>query len=433
MTEHTVPGTSDARHDEAGAWLTCLSCGRDQPLGPFFWGCPHCTAGSGSGTLEVRYGQALAGAAWEARSAAATVRGQTTLWERPGLLPPVGREHQRTLGEGNTPLLRLERLSDAAGFDDLYLKNEAANPTWAHKDRFHAVAMAMAAQLGYDRVVSSSTGNHGASMAAYAALHGLRSLVVCHEATPPLLTDLMRAYGATVVQTDDAGRSALLRALVAEHGWYPATMATPLSTANPFGVEGYKTIAYEIVEELGRAAPAHVVTSTAGGDGLYGIWKGMTELRAAGRAQRLPRLHSCQPANVAPLVHAFEQGLAEIVELPTAYSRALSIADPIGGSHALEAVRTSGGSGIAVTEDEILAAQRLLFSCGLAPESASAAALAGTLRLIDGARGKLEGPVVCVLTSTAVKWPPAVAEVAGLATGALLRGHLDVARLADLL
>jgi len=266
--------------------------------------------------------------------------------------------------------------------------------------------------------VSASTGNHGASMAAYGALHGLRALVLCHEETPPLLTDLMRAFGATVVQTDQAAREALLGALVAQHGWYPATSPALPPVANPYGAEGYKTLAYEIVEGLGGQAPAHVLTPTAAGDGLRGMWRGFRELHAAGLIGRLPRLHSCQPAAVAPLVRAWEGGQPDVVELASGRSRALSIGDRISGSHALAAVRASGGSGIAVDEEEIEQAQRLLARCGLAVESASAAPVAGALRLRAALNGDVEGPVVCVLTSAAIKWP---AEMAGLARGKLLR------------
>lgn len=417
MPENEVDGT---------AWLVCALCAAAQPLGAAFWGCTACAAEGRWGTLEVAYAPALAQRAWVGWPAQGRRAAGASLWDRPGLLPPVAAARRLSLGEGGTALPRLEPICQAAGIAELYLKNEGGNPTWAHKDRFHAVAVAMAAELGYAKVVSASTGNHGASMAAYAALHGLRALVLCHEETPPLLTDLMRAFGATVVQTDQAAREELLCALVAQHGWYPATSPALPPVGNPYGAEGYKTLAYEIVEGLGGQAPAHVLTPTAAGDGLRGMWRGFCELRDAGLIERLPRLHSCQPSDVAPLVRAWEGGQPEVVELASGRSRALSIGDRISGSHALAAVRASGGSGIAVGEEEIEQAQRLLARCGLAVESASAAPVAGALRLRSILHGEVEGPVVCVLTSAAIKWP---AEMGGLARGALLRDAHSVAEL----
>jgi threonine synthase len=184
----------------------------------------------------------------------------------------------------------------------------------------------------------------------------------------------------------------------------PAFTLWPMPFSAPLGVEGYKTIAYEIYRDLGERMADRIYIPTAGGDLLAGIWRGQCELARGGQKNISGRLVACQPTGAAPLVTAFDAGADEITYLENAHSFALSIADPITGRMALDAVRATNGDAVAVTDAEIYAAGRLLASYGLFVEPSSAAPVAA---VIKQARLKPElhaEKIVCVLTSSALKW-----------------------------
>jgi threonine synthase len=320
------------------------------------------------------------------------------IWRFAPLLPVDEERFQVSLGEGGTPLVLLPRVSQATGLPNLYFKNETANPTWSFKDRFHAVAFSAGRMLGYTKAVTSTTGNHGASAAAYAAAAGLKCVVFCHPESSRVQRRMMALYGALPVVMEN--RKAMLEALVRDYGYFPVTSMAPLPVANAYGVEGYKTIAYEIWQQLGRV-PDHMVCPIAAGDALYGPWKGFCELRELGLIDRLPAMHGGQPAGCKPYVEAF-RAHAERVGVEThPRSMALSIRDETGGRPALQAIYDSGGSAIDASEEEILAALRLLASAGILVEPASATSLACARK----AGFRPEETVVCLLTGSGAKWP----------------------------
>jgi threonine synthase len=312
-----------------------------------------------------------------------------------------------TLGEGNTPLLRVDDLCELTGCRHLYLKMEAQNPSGAHKDRFHAVVTGVAAALGMRGVLSFSTGNHGLAMSAYAAAHGLESIVIANERMPVLLQRAIRFAGGLPLLAAPGVGDAIIEALLKSGEWLPALTLWPMPLSDPFGVEGYKTIAFEIYRDLGERMADRVfipTIPTAGGDLLTGVWLGMRDLARAGLANAGGRIVACQPAGAAPLVTAFAQDLDEVPFLANAHSVALSIGDPITGRMALEAVRATNGDAIAVTDEEILETGRFLASCGLFVEPSSAAPVAA-LRKAAAERPEIrEETIVCVLTSSALKW-----------------------------
>ena len=284
----------------------------------------------------------------------------------------------------------------------LYLQNETVNPTYAFKDRFHSVSISMARRLGFDRVVCSTTGNHGMSAAAYAARAGMRCVVLADPRTPRVQRDWMRLFGATVIVQMD--RKPPLRAFVEEHGWYPSTCMTPMPVSTPYGVEGYKTMAFDAVLALSRA-PDHYLFPVAAGDGLYGPWKGFQELYRLGLIKHLPRMHGVQATGANPIVRAIEEGLDDVPVHPAPSTAALSIADDTGGRIALQAIRDSGGSAVEVTDEAIMEALHRAARVGVSPEPASAAALGGAWELAR--RGVIEPGdfVVCCMTGAGPKWP----------------------------
>ncbi|MGW4960853.1 threonine synthase [Nonomuraea sp. NPDC004186] len=304
------------------------------------------------------------------------------------LLPPL---EAPTLGEGGTPLVE---------FDGIYVKDESRNPTWSHKDRLNRVAVSAAVASGAPGVVVASSGNHGASAAAYAARAGLPAIVLTSADSPPAVQAFVRAYGAKVVSVPAEARWPLLREVVDRLGYHPVSNQTVTHTGHPFGPEGYKTIAYELFLQLG-GVPAGVFTPTGYAELLYGMWKGFVELRLLGLTETVPRMFSCETAAGGPHARALATGApAAIVELrELGASDAYGIAGPVGGHRGVVAVRDSGGEALLVTDEELRAAQRDLAGQGLWQELSGAAGLAGHRKL----RRDFDGPVVCVATSSGFK------------------------------
>ena len=357
--------------------LRCFTCRTAFGHGLYPAGCPAC-----GDPLECvyEYGNDLEDS------------GNLGLWRYASVLPVEDAGFRVTLGEGNTPLLR------PAGFpENLYCKNETVNPTWSFKDRFHAVSLSVARTLGYRKVVASTTGNHGVSAAAYAAAAGMKCVVFCHRECPPLQQRMIAQYGAEPIVLEP--RQAMLEKFVREHEYWPSTTMAPIPIANAYGVEGYKTIAYEIWRQLGRV-PDHVVCPIAAGDVLYGPWKGFCELRQLGLTDRTPAMHGAQAAGCNPYVQSFRQRLDHVIVHPNPQSIALSIRDATGGYPALQAIYDSGGQALEATDEEIRSATRRLAAAGLLVEPSSAASVACALQ----AAFAPDQTVVCLLTGSGAKW-----------------------------
>lgn len=365
---------------------------------PSFTGCPRCRAQNVPVNLSVKLDLT------PVTALTTTPATPKSLWRWRPLLPvsvtPV------TLDEGATPLVRLERLGARLGLRHLYAKDESRNPTWSYKDRLCSVAVTHAVQTGARVITISSTGNHGASTAAYAARAGLPCVIFTLASVPDTMKTLMQAYGAAVVACPTAeSRWALMKQGIERLGWYPTSgFLLPPIGSNPWGIEGYKTIAYEVAEELGWTAPDVVIVPSAYSDGLCGIGKGWDELQALGIVKRVPRLIAAEP--FGPLAHAVEARLdaPEVVE--GGASVAFSIASRYGTYQGLTALRRSGGIGVRVTDEGVFEAQRALArEEGLFVEPSSAAALTALLQL--HARKAIDPgqTIVLVLTSSGLKDP----------------------------
>jgi threonine synthase len=316
------------------------------------------------------------------------------------LLPPLAAV--LALGEGGTPLLAAPRLAEWAGFDgELLIKDESRNPTWSHKDRLNLCAVSAAAVSGAPGVVVASSGNHGASAAAYAAAAGLPCVVLSSPAVPLAVQQFLMSYGAAVVGVPSDARWPLMRYVVDELGYMPVSNLTPFHTGHPFGPEGYKTIAYEIFLQLGRRLPEAVFVPTGYAELLYGVWKGFAELLRFGLVAETSRLYACEPAARAPLTRALAEGAPamSVAPEPTA---AYSVAVQVNGYRGVRAVRSSEGMAVAVSDEEMIAAQSALTRQGLWVELSSAISLAG-LRQRLAAGERFTGPVVCISTSSGFK------------------------------
>lgn len=329
------------------------------------------------------------------------------LWDYASLLP-AKRENAPTLGEGHTPLVRIEALNRELGLPNLFLKLEYVNPTFSFKDRFHAVAFAVGQRLGLRKAAIVTTGNHGVACSAYAARSGCDLLIITDARSAPEMMRLMAVFGARVTTPSEPGpvmtraRETIDR-LVREEGYMPSTvLGTHAGPANPYGVEGYKTIAFETAAQLGRV-PDRMCVPTSGGDALYGPFKGFWEMQRLGLCDRLPRMTACQPEGAPFIVRALREGLPSlpVVEPNTA---ALSIGDPTGSHCILKAIRESDGDAWAASDAEMLSAARLLARHGVFPELSSASAVAALINQTRARRLDRDELVVCVLTGSGMKW-----------------------------
>jgi threonine synthase len=297
-----------------------------------------------------------------------------------------------TLNEGNTPLVRADRLAAAvAPGIELYLKVDGQNPTGSFKDRGMTVAVTRAVSEGAEAIICASTGNTSASAAAYAARAGIRAYVVVPQGKIAL-GKLSQAvmHGARVIQIDGNFDQAL--ALVRDvKERYPTRLAL-VNSINPDRIQGQKTAAFEICDALGRAPDYHLLPVGNAGN-ITAYWKGYCEYHAAGTIERRPHMMGFEAAGAAPLV------LGRIVEDPKTLATAIRIGNPASWEGAIAARDQSGGAIAAIDDDGIVAAYRLLARTeGIFAEPASAISVAGALKL--GASGRLRAGDVLVLTLT---------------------------------
>jgi threonine synthase len=339
-------------------------------------------------------------------------RSQPGIFAYRQLLPIDPKSEPVSLYEGGTPLIPLRRTAERHGIAELYLKDESRNPTWSYKDRLAAIAVTKARDSGAETVVVSSTGNHGAAAAAYAAAAGLRCVVLTMESVPLTMKVLIQSYGADVFALRSGPeRWDLMGQTVRERGWVPLSgYFNPPAGSNPFGVDGYKTIAFEIVESLGRA-PDVIVMPVAYGDGIMGVYRGFHDLVTLGVIERLPRLVAAEP--LGPYSLALAEGRDPRKAIEPRDSVAFSIATHLATYQGLHAIRASGGAAAQAGEDaEILSTQLQVSATeGVYLEASSVTALAV---LDDLCRREVIGAadtVVCVGSSTGLKDIGATASV----------------------
>ncbi|SFJ26546.1 threonine synthase [Thermoflavimicrobium dichotomicum] len=313
-------------------------------------------------------------------------------------LPVTDKTPLLTLHEGNTPLIYAENLSKQLGLQ-LYFKYEGLNPTGSFKDRGMVMAVAKAVEEGNTTIMCASTGNTSASAAAYAARAGLDCIVLIPSGKIALgkLAQAI-AYGAKIVSIDGNFDQALsiARDITAHE---PITL---VNSVNPYRIEGQKTSSFEICDTLGKA-PDILAIPVGNAGNITAYWKGFKEYKAIDKIGQLPRMYGFQAAGAAPLVHG------EPVLQPETVATAIRIGNPASKEGALNAIKESYGLIESVTDEEILAAQKLLAqSEGIFCEPASAASLAGVIKLRQANQIQDETTIVCVLTGNGLKDPDIV-------------------------
>ncbi|OGD27474.1 MAG: threonine synthase [Candidatus Aminicenantes bacterium RBG_13_63_10] len=324
-----------------------------------------------------------------------------------------------SLFEGNTPLLRLGRVSQALGLTVL-AKNETQNPTWSFKDRGTSVAVQKAVAMGIRAIGTVSTGNMAASTAAYGARAGLRTVILVKEDTGPEKIISTAVHGPTLlaVHGDYGGLFRKSYDLGRKFGIYFANSTDPLR------LEGYKLTAFEVYEQLGNKPPDALVLPVSSGGHFIGLMRGFIELKADGLISDLPFMAGVQAEGCSPLARAVDEKKRTFTRFPhpSTIAQAISNPDPPGGNAVLSYIRTYGGTVLAVSDGEMLEAQKRLSEHeGLFCLPDSAAALAGLMKLRETSSLKSGETAVLVLTGSGLK----NLHLAGQAPPAVVRADLD--------
>jgi len=311
-------------------------------------------------------------------------------------LPITSKTPLFSLGEGDTPLVRCDRLAKGVGCGELYFKLEGCNPTGSFKDRGMVVAVAKALEAGSKAIMCASTGNTSASAAAYAAYCGLTAIIIVPKGKIAL-GKLAQAivYGAKIVAIDGNFDQALqiVRSLTEKH---PVTL---VNSVNPHRIEGQKTAAFEVIDALGEA-PDYLFIPVGNAGNITAYWKGFVEYYQAGKVGSKPRMMGFQAEGAAPIVRGY------VIEGPETVATAIRIGNPASWQKATAARDESGGIIGMVSDDEILSAYRLLATKGgIFGEPASAASLAGLIKLSRKGLDFSTKRVVCVITGTGLKDP----------------------------
>jgi threonine synthase len=333
---------------------------------------------------------------------------KTTLsvWRYREFMPIHETTNVVTLNEGGTGLHRSERLGEALGLTDLWIKNEGENPTGSFKDRGMTVGVTKAVELGARHVICASTGNTSASLAAYAARAGIRCTVLIPSGKIAYgkLSQAM-IHGAKVLQVRgnfDESLEFVLKLAEKHRSIYL------LNSINPFRIEGQKSLGYEICEQLEHNAPDRLIVPVGNAGNISAIWKGFSEFYKLGLITKLPKMTGIQAVGSAPIAKAIKSHSNKIVPVaePETVATAIRIGAPVSWKKAINAVNESHGTAETVTDEEILDTQKLLAQVeGIFVEPASASSIAGLKKLVrNGVINKNER-IVCVTTGHGLKDP----------------------------
>ena len=337
---------------------------------------------------------------------------EPNMWRYRELLPLFDGESPVTLGEGFTPLFHARALGSTLGLDRLYIKDESLNPTNSFKARGQSAAITRAKYLGAKTIALPTAGNAGNAAAAYSAAAGLACEVFIPKDAKRPFVDECRLYGANVTLVDglitDAGR--ICAETGGPLGWYDVS-----TLKEPYRIEGKKTMAYELAEQMQWEWPDWIIYPTGGGTGMVGMWKAFDEIERIGwvKAAKRPRMVSVQAEHCAPIVRAFQQGTekAQPWENASTLADGLRVPRAIGDFLILRAVRESGGTALAVTDRSMVAGMLAIGKhAGVSAAPEGGAALVAIQRLVEDGSIKPQDSVVLFNTGGALKYLDVIAQ-----------------------
>ena len=376
----------------------CINCGSKYAVDEIIYLCKKC-----GDLLEIKYdynelARTLSKSEWK--------KTPLSVWRYKDFMPINDFSKIVSLNEGGTGLHPCPRLGKQLGIKRLHVKNEGENPTGSFKDRGMTVGVTKAVELGVKHVICASTGNTSASLAAYAAKAGLQCsvLIPSGKIAYGKLAQAM-IYGAKVLQVRgnfDQALDVVLKLSEKHRSIYL------LNSINPFRIEGQKSLAYEMCDQLNQESPDRVVVPVGNAGNISAIWKGFKEFHKLGFIKELPKMTGIQAVGAAPIAQAIKNGSDEIIPVgkPETIATAIRIGAPVSWKKAVNAIRQSQGTAETVTDAEILDAQKMLARVeGLFVEPASASSIAGLKKLAENGEVDSDEHVVCVTTGHGLKDP----------------------------
>ena len=383
-------------------FLTCTKCQKEFPVERVHPRCPSCNE-----PLEVVYPRLKKG----------KIPWKGTLLERYQAFFPFSSIHgEVSLGEGNTPLLHSSVVASELGIPKLFFKNETQNPTWSFKDRGTVTGLEHALSLGFKKIGTISTGNMAVSVAAYGARAKVETYVLVSHGLPPEKVGPIAIYRPHLIMVDgDYGELYFKSLEIGEKfGIYF------INSDVPFRVEGSKTIAYEICEQMDFDPPDYVIVPVSAGGNLRGILKGFEEFYRVGLIHRIPRMVVSQAGGCSPITNAFEKGKETVERVldPSTIAHAIENPSPPSGNQVLRKLKENGGTAVKVSDEEILEAQVLMAKEGIFGQPEAAVPLAAVKKLLATRYLKSTDSVVCIVTGGGLKY-----------TAALARHQLDMKKI----
>jgi len=377
--------------------MRCIECGKAHDMTRPAYACSSC-----GNLLEVRMDLK---AAKERLSKSGFRKRPLSVWRYRELIP-VGKGAQVfSMSEGGTPLVRCSRIAEQLGLKSLWIKFDGTNPTGSFKDRGMTVGITKAKELGMNTVTCASTGNTSASLAAYAGIAGMKCVVLIPEGKVALgkLAQAMM-HGATVISVKGNFDQALSMVMKSSDklGMYV------LNSVNPFRIEGQKTAAFEVCDQLGGVAPKYLYIPVGNGGNSAAYWKGFKEYESLGQSEGHPKVRGVQAEGAAPVADMFTKGSKELVPVkkPDTVATAIRIGNPANWKKTVRAIKESGGYASTVSDEEILAAQKMMARMeGIFAEPAGAAALAGLIKDLELGDIDRSAEIVCVSTGHGLKDP----------------------------
>lgn len=333
---------------------------------------------------------------------------QTNLERYQDFYPYLTIDDRLNLNEGFTPLVPSYDMAKEYGIKGIYFKNETQNPTWSFKDRGTVTGVLRALNLGYKKIGTVSTGNMATSVAAYGSKAGLKTYVLVKKGIADEKIKPIAIYGPKLIEVDGDYSKLYDESLVIgnENDIYF------INSDVPYRVEGYKTMAFEICEQLSFEVPDYVIVPTSAGGDVRGIEKGFREFFNAGLIDKMPKMVVVQAAGCSPIYNAFKDGKLEIDRVTNHNTIAHAIENPFppSGNQVLRMLKRNGGLAIAATDEEIIDAQRKLATLGLFVQPGSATSLAAVDKLYKDNLIKESDNIVCILTGAGLKYTAALDE-----------------------
>lgn len=371
----------------------CIKCGAEHEAVPTVTTCKKC-----GGILDIKYDYRYIRSQIDRKKLAD--RKENTMWRYMEYLPVTGESKVNKLRVGMSPFYEAPRLAERLGIRKLYIKDDGINPTASLKDRASAMAVVKAEEAGMTTIACSSTGNAASSLAGNAAAAGFETYIFVPERAPKGKVAQLMVFGANVISVKGSYEDTfeLSAQAIDRWGWYNRNAAI-----NPYLMEGKKTVALEIAEQMNWEMPDYIAISVGDGCTIGGLWKGLKDLYETGMIDRLPRIISVQAEGCCPLNRSIMENQPWTPMEENTLADSIAVGVPRNPDKALNAIRESDGVPVNVSDEEILEAMKLLGSAGVFAEPAGATGTAGVKKAIAQGLIPADASVVSVVTGSGLK------------------------------